>query len=1097
MKLRNHKIKAIVGQVSENEDSSQVLASPVEFVQCLGGLFEDSLSQDGVSSQDVGRLLRERCSESDVAANHPTANKIVSPLRTPKHKKHNPKRLSITNTEIGSLNCSKTSEDTRRKQNQREVMESVMFSPVDDLVDENASVKIDYGKDPATIDYLTGLCGDGKSKCISKCDNLNKRCQLREFFVPADKVVSTTTKRMYDVVISPGEKNINCHSTNVVYLLTCNNCALQYVGETVCALSERLSGHTTTIRDLAKGQVHGCKRLPEHFNNGNCKGSDFTVRILEKLGGNGRVGPNKRDLQDGTSKRLRLSREKHWMLKLRTVFPFGMNEKVGDEWAHDEVTPVSTKFPKLCRSVRVTKGNKLNRNKTLESFLDSLNNILINNIKEAMNYLRVFLFSSSKTILKSIYTALADMLNDSSDQYSQWYKAAHDIITAKLYKEPKNTERKNNDPNNTVKLTFLNKGFEHINLSKLLHTPSLSKEFPSLATNVDYTAPSVSYSLTPTIRSHIFNYKQFVDELDLKKFLKNPNILPCSCTDSPYVDKFHKHVVSGNVDIVPHPELKHLFLKGPQFREPNTIDLDAANKEIRTAVKLLIKRWSSKFSVDVKHFDSWQHALFKILDSKISILNNSLTIKQCYSSFDKKNIRSCLKDLHSKYVITPIDKAASNVAFICKRFYAQTLVNELGISSTNSDQTYKKINQNREKLIVKHKKDLKKLFKIEIGDDMSVLPSMHWTPKMHKEPSKSRFIVAAAQCTTKELAKDITAILKMFYRQIENYNRKKHFFSYIKNFWVVKNKDPIIDALNKLSNRNNAKSVATYDFSTLYTKIPHCKLKFVLNEITDFCFKGCINSMIWINKGVARWCHTPNNTANSKKNLMDRDLVKKSIAHLLDNCYFTVGKDIFKQVIGIPMGTDPAPFMANLFLYYYENKFMNELIKTDKRAARKFGYVWRYIDDLSAVNNENIFENNIPNIYPPELELKKENNGYLSATFLDIDITIVDNRFSLKLYDKRDDFGFSIVRMPYVCNNMPSTIFYSSFCSELLRIARCTTGKDDYLNSSCLLMDRMFAQGAEISRTRTSLIRLYRKQHSMFEKFFDSLNSFLKQLLRF
>ena len=117
------------------------------------------------------------------------------------------------------------------------------------------------------------------------------------------------------------------------------------------------------------------------------------------------------------------------------------------------------------------------------------------------------------------------MLNDYSDQYSQWYKAAHDIITSKLYKEPKNIERKSNDPNNTVKLTFLNKGFEHINLSKLLHTPSLSKEFPSVITNICYTAPNVSYSLTPTIRPHLFNYKKFVDELDLKKFVKNKNIL--------------------------------------------------------------------------------------------------------------------------------------------------------------------------------------------------------------------------------------------------------------------------------------------------------------------------------------------------------------------------------------------------------------------------------------------------------------------------------------------------------------------------------------------------------------------------------------------
>ena len=109
----------------------------------------------------------------------------------------------------------------------------------------------------------------------------------------------------------------------------------------------------------------------------------------------------------------------------------------------------------------------------------------------------------------------------------------------------------------------------------------------------------------------------------------------------------------------------------------------------------------------------------------------------------------------------------------------------------------------------------------------------------------------------------------------------------------------------------------------------------------------------------------------------------------------------------------------------------------------------------------------------------------------------MDNKFSLKLYDKRDDFGFSIVRMPYASNNMPSNIFYSSFCSELLRIAHCTTGKDDYLNSSCLLMDRMFAQGAEISRTRSALIRLYRKHQSRFEKFIDSLDSFIQHLLRF
>ena len=40
----------------------------------------------------------------------------------------------------------------------------------------------------------------------------------------------------------------------------------------------------------------------------------------------------------------------------------------------------------------------------------------------------------------------------------------------------------------------------------------------------------------------------------------------------------------------------------------------------------------------------------------------------------------------------------------------------------------------------------------------------------------------------------------------------------------------------------------------------------------------------------------------------------------MDNCHFTFGEKLFRQIVGIPMGSDPAPFMANLFLYHFENK---------------------------------------------------------------------------------------------------------------------------------------------------------------------------------
>ena len=90
---------------------------------------------------------------------------------------------------------------------------------------------------------------------------------------------------------------------------------------------------------------------------------------------------------------------------------------------------------------------------------------------------------------------------------------------------------------------------------------------------------------------------------------------------------------------------------------------------------------------------------------------------------------------------------------------------------------------------------------------------------------------------------------------------------------------------------------------------------------------------------------------------------------LIDNIYIRVGKEIFRQQVGIPMGTDCAPFLGNLFLFYFEYNYMKDLIKNDIHLAKQFSYTTRYIDNLLTLNN-NRFTKVIPNIYPPELELR-------------------------------------------------------------------------------------------------------------------------------
>ena len=118
---------------------------------------------------------------------------------------------------------------------------------------------------------------------------------------------------------------------------------------------------------------------------------------------------------------------------------------------------------------------------------------------------------------------------------------------------------------------------------------------------------------------------------------------------------------------------------------------------------------------------------------------------------------------------------------------------------------------------------------------------------------------------------------------------------------------------------------------------------------------------------------------------------------------------VLKQDIGIPMGIDPAQFWANLFLYFFESKYVKQLISNGSCKAHKYHGVSRFIDDLCAINYDKKFLTSCKNIYPMKLELKVEHQGN-HTSFLDLDIKIEDSVLVYKLFDKRDKI--SIVYSP-------------------------------------------------------------------------------------
>ena len=76
-----------------------------------------------------------------------------------------------------------------------------------------------------------------------------------------------------------------------------------------------------------------------------------------------------------------------------------------------------------------------------------------------------------------------------------------------------------------------------------------------------------------------------------------------------------------------------------------------------------------------------------------------------------------------------------------------------------------------------------------------------------------------------------------------------------------------------------------------------------------------------------------------------------AIDFLIDNIYVRFGSSVFPQVIGIPMSTNSAPLLANLFLYTFEYDFMVKTLRQDIAKAIQFSNTFRYIDDLFSNNN--------------------------------------------------------------------------------------------------------------------------------------------------
>ena len=105
-------------------------------------------------------------------------------------------------------------------------------------------------------------------------------------------------------------------------------------------------------------------------------------------------------------------------------------------------------------------------------------------------------------------------------------------------------------------------------------------------------------------------------------------------------------------------------------------------------------------------------------------------------------------------------------------------------------------------------------------------------------------------------------------------------------------------------------------------------------------------------------------------------------------------------------------------------------------------------------------------IYLPEMQLNKANTSDTEATFLALHLSISNGFVSSKIYDKHDDFDFDIVNFPFLDGDVPRSISYRVYISQLIRFARVSSHVVDFNARNKSLTANLLQQGYRYHKLR-------------------------------
>jgi hypothetical protein len=986
----------------------------------------------------------------------------------------------------------------------------------------------------------------------------------------SEKFTSMASGKTY--IVKGGQEPLGCGTKFIVYLTHCSRCGIQYVGRTQQTLRNRMTCNRGQGKDSIEKQgiaSVSCPRLIEHFyGGGDCNDTHIRVQPIEVI-------PEAEGNTTEERKKARLTtlvaRENYWIREMRTVFPYGMNDKTeGKATKGTGQRAVELQFyqrPRTRRHKR-QRGKRTKADREANPLLTAdavfIQMSTEGSVPQWQNRLRIQVNRLHKVEQQKLVLIIDHAKRHQTDCKQIVLLVMEDLLKCRTTTEIL-TVTKKDTPDVVCKLNYLSAGTSQIRLGRLFKEEQVMAMVPAEAKTK---CPVVVPIYTETTRGTILTHKKALRELTEEDWdISEPK--KCSCEE--YKEHRHKdigHIMTGDFPMIKTVALRELLEKGSGHREPKPILWDEIQVETLLAIDNVVKTWSQKEGIMEIGWKEWKETMTTNILRRIQKVK-AWNTPEVIELLDQEGIQRELKQLQKNLVFCPVDKAGNNILAVCKTYYQLCMIKEFSqikkqlvlvddlipeeqeevkkeaeeISEElreyleemadrareakemmqqyldqeqdmeemlrqeqdmnekehedlipnkvemieeekeeedEEDCTYRRILQTEEEIVNEITKKLKE-HGIEVPEEHKKLADMYMTGKMHKVIPKMRFIAASHSCVTKNLSALLTKILKQVYKQHKHLNTLKIKKTGISHLWVTDSKESVLQQIEKLNEGKKGISVDTYDFETLYTNIPHRKLKSYICEVIQEAFDSQIKSeRFYINPAGRTGSWTTKETPKT----VDCKTAKGLVCLLIDNIYVKVGGRCFKQTLGIPMGTDCAPYLANLYLYARESEWIAKNLKAKNwHLLKHFKYCSRYIDDLVVFNNDGLMAKHYKDIYG-ELRLSRESeeNGH-AAHFLEVDMLVETGFIHTSLYDKRDDFNFRVVTFPTFPANIEKASAHGLIIAQFIRFAQVCDRKENFFQRAVTLTDKLLQQGFDKKLLRKKCHIFYERNQGLLRKY--------------